>query len=527
MMKESAIQCIQCTTFPWSFCSKFHRCSHTKNENCDRIRVSLDSPFCEEHLCRFEFVDNNGKRHSCSHFERLDNRNYCEEHSCPCCLLLLSVSPDFAVSMGAPFACHSHQCSICNQSKLLPHNFCEEHCCLECGRTGSFFNLPRMPQSLFCEEHNCIAELCSQKREGIRDHDRNPSFVCKDHACRVCLKQDYSTFAVMDSRFCEAHVCSHTDNDGTCGKRRIENSSFCTSHTCRVCKELSIFPPLGPVVEYAPRNVCEEHPLCSKIFRHGGLCDKVAVPPLMTYCRDHMEVEKKKKNVVVVKKADGQCHGIAKKTKQRCKAKGFSLGGGRFWCKDHVQQEAEVLRKEKAELSDDEEEIDDKDVVENEAEAEGQEVESDGESVETELSEDESSSAVVLSKQITASQFRPVEFSPTQCCAFKASGNRCKVQEWKDSSFANVAWLCWIHNENQPIVEKNRIVLHETASSHVDDKEAIVESELDPSILSLLEDASIMEGQIVSFFWFQNMSLYIYFRILFCSQSLGRLYSAN
>eukprot|EP00597_Dinobryon_sp_UTEXLB2267_P013697 CAMPEP_0170108520 /NCGR_PEP_ID=MMETSP0020_2-20130122/6618_1 /TAXON_ID=98059 /ORGANISM="Dinobryon sp., Strain UTEXLB2267" /LENGTH=3294 /DNA_ID=CAMNT_0010333253 /DNA_START=40 /DNA_END=9925 /DNA_ORIENTATION=+ len=493
MMNNSDIQCLQCTTSPWSYCAKYHNCSHTKNENCDRIRVSLESRFCEKHLCGFEYVDNDGKRYSCSQYERLDNSYYCEEHSCPCCLLLLSVSSDFAVCMGAPLACRSHQCSICIQPMLLPHQFCENHCCLECGRTGSLLNLPRLPHSFFCEEHKCIVEKCSQKREGIKDQDRNPSLVCKEHACRACLKLGYATFTVMNTRFCEAHICNHIDGDDSCGKRRIENSPYCTFHTCRVCQESSIFPPLGPVLEYAPRNVCAEHPLCNKIFRHGGICDKVAVPS-MSYCHDHMELKtKKKKNVLLAIKGDGQCHGIAKSTRKRCKAKGESSDGGRFWCKDHMQQKDEVLKKEKAELSDDDEEIDEKDIIRDEPEPELEASVSDDESVETELSEDESS-AMVLVKQITASQFKPVEFSPKRCCALTANDKLCKVQEWRNSSFENIAWFCWIHNANKPVVEQ-KVAEDEsnTSSSSTDVKETVLEDELDPSILSLLEDANIME----------------------------------
>jgi hypothetical protein len=53
-----------------------------------------------------------------------------------------------------------------------------------------------------------------------------------------------------------------------------------------------------------------------------------------------MSTRRVKKNAkeVVVEKGDGQCFGIAKSHKQRCKTKGNAPGGGKWYCAQHASQ---------------------------------------------------------------------------------------------------------------------------------------------------------------------------------------------
>ena len=489
MLNNGDVQCLQCTDTNWNYCNKYHRCySRQSVAPCQEQRKHSEVPYCDQHICDISYMTN-----ALCVAERTLYSSYCENHSCPCCLLLLSSSSKIVVGAKMPFSCAIHKCAQCPAAQLYPLKYCEAHCCEECGISGNSTNLPKVGNSKFCKDHKCVIQTCMQKRDDLQS-DENPSLYCKAHSCLICRQIGKSTGVVPDSRYCESHICQHVDENIICVKRCLEQSIYCASHTCRICTASGIFPPLGPVQERKPRNVCMEHPLCCKVFRHGGLCTEVAIPPLLTYCHDHTEIEKKKeerkgkmKNLL---QGDGQCHGVAKKTKQRCKAKGVSTDGGRWWCDAHLKQKEVQIGKEKAELSDDEEEIDIPDLAIDFKEPTAE----DDASISDSSDDDDEGGA------INPTIYKP-EFVIKRCCA-ESNGQFCSVLKWTESIHLHEPWFCWIHS-NHECQQESSIMDTESAYSNTNTilpaptlELGEVAGDLDPSLLHLMEAVAIMEGNI-------------------------------
>ena len=105
--------------------------------------------------------------------------------------------------------------------------------------------------------------------------------LCHDHKCthRECENQ----IVQSGYRLCTEHVCCY---DG-CVEPRIQrdnaepkSESFCEDHACFQCILLGI-APAAEALDEAPRNVCENHQLCSVLG-----CQELAVKE-GDYCEQH------------------------------------------------------------------------------------------------------------------------------------------------------------------------------------------------------------------------------------------------
>jgi hypothetical protein len=92
------------------------------------------------------------------------------------------------------------------------------------------------------------------------------------------------------------------------------------------------------LVDEYPRNVCIDHPLCTHFALHGWQCGALAVPPNLMKRVKHDADLKIEFAVAEAILGDGQCWGIAKRTKERCKSIGIDPSGGQFWCNNHRTQ---------------------------------------------------------------------------------------------------------------------------------------------------------------------------------------------
>jgi hypothetical protein len=101
-------------------------------------------------------------------------------------------------------------------------------------------------------------------------------------------------------------------------------------HTCRICYTLNI--PSKNIIEEYPRNACEDHLLCNSISKNGMPCCELAVPPINLYCNMHILKD------IIIDPGDGQCYGIAKSSKKRCKQTGKEETGGKWYCPAHITQ---------------------------------------------------------------------------------------------------------------------------------------------------------------------------------------------
>jgi hypothetical protein len=488
------VQCLECTQPSWNYCDKFHRClSRMRAEPCQELRNHSSVPYCDQHICDASYTT----KEPCA-YERTQHSSFCEDHSCPCCVLLLSSSSEILVGAKMPFSCAIHKCVLCPSAQLFPHKFCASHLCEECGVSGNITNSPKVAYSKYCTNHKCVFEACLQKRNSVQSNG-NLSLYCSAHSCILCRQIGKSTSVVFESRYCKDHVCQHVDDNTICVKRRMECSMYCISHTCRICSATDIFPPLGPVREPKPRNVCMEHPLCSKVFRHGGLCTEVAIPPLLMYCVDHTQTVKKKEELKGkannVLRGDGQCHGIAKTTKQRCKAKGSSADGGRWWCDAHLIQKKLQIEKEKAELSDDEDE--DEDIV---ADLKEPATDEDDASL-SDMSDEDDGGVSNPARNVT-------EFFLKRCCA-ENNGHSCQVQKWTESNYIYEPWFCWIRTNHEGEHERSMIYSDVSRSVFADTNATLHEAASEPdatkinlniSVLQLMEAVAIVEGNISIFF---------------------------
>lgn len=121
--------------------------------------------------------------------------------------------------------------------------------------------------------------------------------------------------------FCTSHLCFFEGCDQprltrvTDGVATPENELFCASHACFHCVSIGQVPALEALDE-PPRNVCENHPLCSvldclSLARKGEdycgdhqltkckLCENWAIARDLPYCMHHEFEMEQKKSIVV------------------------------------------------------------------------------------------------------------------------------------------------------------------------------------------------------------------------------------
>ena len=194
-------------------------------------------------------------------------------------------------------------------------------------------------------------------------------------------------------------------------------------------------------------------------------------------------------------RGDGQCHGVKNKTKQRCKTKGVSTDGGRWWCDAHLKQKEVQIGKEKAELSDDEEEIDIPDLAIGFKDSALADAEDDA-SISDSSDDDEDGA-------INPAIYKP-EFFIKRCC-MESNGQCCLVVKWTESIHMHEPWFCWIHS-NHEIQQESSIIDTECKESAYSNTNSIlpagtleleeVGGGLHPSLLHLMETLASMEGNI-------------------------------
>jgi hypothetical protein len=208
----------------------------------------------------------------------------------------------------------------CRNQQLLPHRYCLDCLCIECGVSGSTLNLPICKGAKLCSYHKCSINICTN-RKGSGDD----MMYCDKHTCLLCM--DCVDISCVGNTYCVSHKCLHPDHP--CGNVRLDQSTTCSAtatatavtiiskslycmlHTCRICYTMNI--PSKNVLEEYPRNACEDHLLCNSISKNGMPCCELAVPPINLYCNMHIMRD------IIVDPGDGQCYGIAKSTKKRCK----------------------------------------------------------------------------------------------------------------------------------------------------------------------------------------------------------------
>ena len=140
MLNNGDVQCLQCTDTNWNYCNKYHRCYSRKSvEPCQEQRKHSEVPYCDKHICDISYVRNE----PCD-VERIQYSSYCETHSCPCCILLLSSTSKIVIGAKMPFSCVIHKCAQCPAAQLYPHKYYKAHCCEEYGISGNGTNLPKV-----------------------------------------------------------------------------------------------------------------------------------------------------------------------------------------------------------------------------------------------------------------------------------------------------------------------------------------------------------------------------------------------
>ena len=331
-------RCMYHTVKPNSLCREMHRCLSASLSGCEEMRVGR-TEFCRSHRCKSVIGTA-----QCA-FERLDNSHFCTAHSCPCCINDTDCISN-RIRIEGSSTCNRHRCcgegrpfdsqrQICASPPLSPHAYCEAHLCVTCGITNSVNNLPRLYGSAFCMQHKCSTTQCNDIRRGDFKY-------CDRHLCRLC-EADSDDPQPVDASAPESHICSaHRCASDDCRNPRLASThdrsfAFCAEHTCRVCF-LSGEACDRPVIDEYPRNACIDHPLCTHFTLQGWQCSALAILPNLIKCAKHSvdcdtEVAETKGHI-----ADGQCCGIAKKSKKRCKSTGRSASGEPYWCHDHLDQ---------------------------------------------------------------------------------------------------------------------------------------------------------------------------------------------
>ena len=230
--------------------------------------------------------------------------------------------------------------------------------------------------------------------------------------------------------------------------------------TCRFCLDVQRDSRGGegnlivdPVGDEAPRNCCTSHPMCTYVFNDGTLCNKLSFDDT-PYCEKHNEhinrqrVIHKKSSVQVPNfvKGDGLCHGISRKKKKRCGAKGVAADGGKFYCQDHVNQAVhEVVVEEDAMVipGDDELEAFANDSVENQDDVAEEEDQIDWR---TEFKIRIDRGDIILLEP----PFPTIQQVYVQCCGRGAQSKRpCPSKiRYQD---ATTNWLCPLHASSRVI----------------------------------------------------------------------------
>lgn len=346
-----------------SLCRIVHKCLSVSPGGCEAMRTDR-TDFCRSHGCK----GMSGIEPCAS--ERLDNGLFCATHSCPCCINDINCI-SYQIKIEGHATCKTHRCRgtgrpsdiqqhTCNSSSLSPHIYCEEHLCVECGITDSVLNLPRAGGSVYCVQHKCSVAQC-------RDLRRGDFKYCTKHLCRMCEGDSVDPQPVdataPNSHICSAHRCANDD----CNNPRLFNTldrffAFCIEHTCRVCF-LAGEDCDRPVTDEYPRNVCTDHPLCTHFAVEGWQCGALAIPPNLIKCLKHdVDLYPEYSSTEFIM-GDGQCWGIAKKTKKRCKSTGRNPLGGQYWCAHHLEQAPMIAAPAAAPVEEDFEEMDEYDLM--------------------------------------------------------------------------------------------------------------------------------------------------------------------
>lgn len=357
------ISCTEVAAKDKKYCELLHQCCST-NEFCQEQRLSGEIKYCDTHRCK---VVLEGGGH-CTQVERLPNSPFCENHSCMGCL----ISNSTVISAKQPLACADHQCQDfrnnirCQKLQIWPHNYCENHICEDCARLDMPMGLPRIKEpSRFCEYHSCNIPNCLNSRFCT------DSQVCRSHLCISCWSS--GTKREVDPRFplsnfCVDHRCA--DPEDSCMFPRLDMSSFCPSHTCCVCTTLPNQYSAEPILDEL-RKTCSMHTLCNHISKSGKSCNILTKNVDELYCEKHsmkpVSASNSTKKIGAKKvKGDGKCFGIAKKTKKRCKTQGKAVGGGPWYCLDHVSQSSNTQNDNDA--SDDSDSEDEEELAEKDSE---------------------------------------------------------------------------------------------------------------------------------------------------------------
>ena len=322
---SGAVQCMEQCDVIGGYCNILHRCQSLTV--CSYLRWP-GSLCCASHRCNIA---------NCA-FERLEDGSYCTAHSCPCCVSE-SCRP---ILSRQPHACIKHQCAVvpCTGQALVPHIFCINHCCRECADSGSNSGMPIIDGSGLCRLHKCSAVNCNSLRI-------NEELYCGDHICLVCAMElpqsEVQCRENGDCKVCIDHKCYMTDCDNIRLRSFYLNSNasasatatglivalYCLEHTCRICF-LNGSDLCCQVEDDYPRNVCDVHPLCTRVTGRNLKCCKQAIPPNNYYCQDHVET---KDNAII--DGDRMCCGITSKNK-KCKVAAPS--GAQWWCPAHIKQ---------------------------------------------------------------------------------------------------------------------------------------------------------------------------------------------
>lgn len=314
-------QCLQCapqiergdnSAIITEYCRKFHAC---RISSCSKMRNVGVSDFCIEHHCEY---------HQCGDAKH-NGSQFCMKHTCLICVMC-NIKP----RSTQPNACPAHTCSqdACDRMIVLPHAFCEFHCCTVCLRLGHAQVQSNIGGNL-CILHKCFAAGCQSERSNGKDS-------CEFHTCVDC--GNCIDKACPDSHLCSSHRCAANH----CKRRHTSHSLFCIIHSCKVCLNHQEFGDIAS--DLPPRNACAKHPLCNHMLRNGTLCNEVAVPPGI-YCAKHCNNDHGNNETGEPEEAEieieFQCSGKKKKG-GRCKAKMcLPPSKGKWYCNAHMMQNNE------------------------------------------------------------------------------------------------------------------------------------------------------------------------------------------
>lgn len=352
--------CVLAVAVPGTYCEYLHNCQYPTG--C-RMRRSVFAAvvYCDEHRCPvISEIDGS----ACASPRRRGGEA-CTEHSCRYCVRT-RMKPIKCVSSPRALACSDHGCRFggCLQEHISPKlGACRSHCCKLClavftDRTDEYTLgslCVRLEDSDYCLDHSCTLEGCSRMRAKSSEAPQN---LCELHACKRCIGIRQVVDPICpQSRLCERHRCAHADATGRpCERERIDASTFCEEHVCRVCRLEGLALDM-PVFESPPRNVCKNHPLC--IFQSrsdGSLCTERA-PVGSLYCARHAERARSPSSAATQGFVKMQCEGLTKKAKRRCKTVDLvPPGTKRHFCTAHADQKPKSESESDSSEDDDSEE---------------------------------------------------------------------------------------------------------------------------------------------------------------------------